>query len=619
MAAGRPNRIRRFLAQGVAFLAIVTGLVTTSETVDRVAASISLASTPTFDMYLSPPRVQGTFVSGVRLETFDTIPTAATTSAVLAVGTISAGSLSVWPTANHGGAVTTSSTPIAVGGTGTQYGAPTNTGSKSVTIDLVEPVDYFGFYWTAGSNSDGIELYSGETLMAQFVTGDIIRVIPKGLGFTVSAIGGGSVTNNDYYVNPKSAITAGPNDNEPFAYVHIVATGTSFDRVKLISQMFEFDNLATASLSEPFDPTGLVGVPLNSYAITYNTLGGSSVSPGLYTAGSTVTLAAAPTRDGYEFLGWATTSVGTPLGASYEPSGTGAISLYAQWAPIVTFDVNGATGTNATQSATGNTALRANTFTRSGYTFAGWNTAADGSGDSYANGASFNFTAPTTLYAQWTLTPPPPPVETSTTTTPTTTVAPTTTIPAAIIAPVLNNAGELPTLLPGDSMVTDNGNPVPVEVFFDNANTLVMRGQDFELNLAGQCDGGCDLTTDSTGRQVLQVQQDGNALVNGYGFLPRTLVHIWMFSEPTYLGALTVADDGTFAGSVYLEGIAPGAHTLQVNGTSFDGNERSANLGVIVAANTGPLPATGGGNTAPLLALAALTMVMLGALARRRA
>lgn len=89
-----------------------------------------------------------------------------------------------------------------------------------------------------------------------------------------------------------------------------------------------------------------------------------------------------------------------------------------------------------------------------------------------------------------------------------------------------------------------------------------------------------------------------------------------------FLGALRVADDGTFAGSVYLEGIAPGAHTLQVNGTSFDGNDRSANLGVIVAANTGPagsLPATGGGNTAPLLVLAALTMIMLGALARRRA
>ena len=38
-----------------------------------------------------------------------------------------------------------------------------------------------------------------------------------------------------------------------------------------------------------------------------------------------------------------------------------------------------------------------------GYTFTGWNTAADGSGSSYAAGASFMLNADVTLYAQWTL------------------------------------------------------------------------------------------------------------------------------------------------------------------------------------------------------------------------
>jgi uncharacterized repeat protein (TIGR02543 family) len=68
----------------------------------------------------------------------------------------------------------------------------------------------------------------------------------------------------------------------------------------------------------------------------------------------------------------------------------------------VTFDANGGTGTMANQTASSTTNLTLNTFTRAGFTFAGWNTAADGSGTAYADGASFPFTANTTLYAQWT-------------------------------------------------------------------------------------------------------------------------------------------------------------------------------------------------------------------------
>ena len=47
-------------------------------------------------------------------------------------------------------------------------------------------------------------------------------------------------------------------------------------------------------------------------------------------------------------------------------------------------------------------ALSANGFAIVGWTFAGWNTAADASGTSYADGADFTTDAPITLYAQWT-------------------------------------------------------------------------------------------------------------------------------------------------------------------------------------------------------------------------
>ena len=71
--------------------------------------------------------------------------------------------------------------------------------------------------------------------------------------------------------------------------------------------------------------------------------------------------------------------------------------------PVVTFNSNGGTGTMANQSVTYNTAteLSANSFTRTGYTFNGWTTNADGTGTVYANKANITITANTTLYAKW--------------------------------------------------------------------------------------------------------------------------------------------------------------------------------------------------------------------------
>ena len=75
----------------------------------------------------------------------------------------------------------------------------------------------------------------------------------------------------------------------------------------------------------------------------------------------------------------------------------------------INFDGNGATGgsTASQQIAAGNTTnLNANGFTRTNYEFTGWNTAADGSGISYNDQASYTVTPATgdttvTLYAQW--------------------------------------------------------------------------------------------------------------------------------------------------------------------------------------------------------------------------
>jgi uncharacterized repeat protein (TIGR02543 family) len=84
----------------------------------------------------------------------------------------------------------------------------------------------------------------------------------------------------------------------------------------------------------------------------------------------------------------------------------------------VIFDANGGTGTMATQAGLSSATLTPNSFTRSGFTFNGWNTDPNGNGTPYQNGATYLFTSNVLLYAQWTQNA-------------TTTVAPTTTVAAS--------------------------------------------------------------------------------------------------------------------------------------------------------------------------------------------
>ena len=67
----------------------------------------------------------------------------------------------------------------------------------------------------------------------------------------------------------------------------------------------------------------------------------------------------------------------------------------------VTFNANGGSGTMTNQSSATAANLTTNGLSRSGYSFTGWNTAANGTGTAYADSASYSFAADVTLYAQW--------------------------------------------------------------------------------------------------------------------------------------------------------------------------------------------------------------------------
>ena len=68
----------------------------------------------------------------------------------------------------------------------------------------------------------------------------------------------------------------------------------------------------------------------------------------------------------------------------------------------VSFNANGGSGSMSGESSSSPTALSANTFTRSGYTFAGWATSPSGP-VAYADAATYPFTSSVTLYAVWVL------------------------------------------------------------------------------------------------------------------------------------------------------------------------------------------------------------------------
>ena len=119
------------------------------------------------------------------------------------------------------------------------------------------------------------------------------------------------------------------------------------------------------------------------------------------------------TRSEYTFTGWNTQADGK--GTAYKAGDSFTLTdkdtvLYAQWsknAPAqvkVSYNANGGVGTM--ESVTGDVGskivIQQNGFTRSEYTFTGWNTQADGKGTAYKAGDSFTLTdKDTVLYAQW--------------------------------------------------------------------------------------------------------------------------------------------------------------------------------------------------------------------------
>ncbi len=213
---------------------------------------------------------------------------------------------------------------------------------------------------------------------------------------------GGSVSPSSNTVNAGGSVTAPTPTRSGYTFLYWRDTP---------SGDYTYSVNAGASFTPPFSITMYARWSINQYTVTYNANGGT-VSPTSATvnAGSSVTLPT-PSRSGYTFNGWYTSSSGGSYvgggGSSYTPSSS--ITIYAQWSVIqytVTWNANGGSVSPSSNTVNAGSSVTAPTPTRSGYTFVRWTNTP--SGDyTYTVLAGGSFTPPSsiTMYARWQLVP----------------------------------------------------------------------------------------------------------------------------------------------------------------------------------------------------------------------
>ena len=301
--------------------------------------------------YVSPPFVQGPPSSySATIETFNSWSSCGSFPAS-SVGTFSGtctldnGATSVW-----GGATTTSDTPT-VGGSPSKYISAPSSGNFTLTFDASTPAKYVGFWWSAGSAGNTVKIYtsaSGATPAATFTTTTINTILgssapsPYPGSATVTALDGSTYRKGYYFGRPAQHSSTSPTS----------ITGFSNSESHAFLSIFASGSISFTKIE--------------------------------FTGG------------GFEFDNVAiSTTTQTPT--------QNLVFIESVLGKTVTFMANGGTGTMAAQIDSAAANLTANSFTRAGYTFAGWHTNSSGSGGtSYANQASYNFASDLTLHAKWT-------------------------------------------------------------------------------------------------------------------------------------------------------------------------------------------------------------------------
>jgi uncharacterized repeat protein (TIGR02543 family) len=401
------STLKKFFAALVALFVVSTLSASPAQAVNN----------DTITVYYDAPFVQGSYTTstGGTQETFDTATTGTTCPSSLVVGTMT-GSCRVDPVGPYGGADTTAGSSVAVGGSGSRYATTVSGGA--MTLTLANPAKYFGFWWSAGSNGNTVQFYSGNELLITLSTQTIISQFgafpsPWPGSNTFTAIDASTYNKGWYFGNPRGYSSTTPSSastittNEPFVYLHLFAGGNlTFDKVVLSGAGFEFDNLAVATTPQTVNPRLVLAQTLYSnHSVTFNSNTGSGNMSDQVANSSTALTSNSFTKAGYTFTGWNTQANGS--GTAYTNQEVYSfdldLDLYAQWqlTPYnVTYNSQGGSSVSGQTYTMGSTINLASPPTRAGYTFKGWFTSATGGsalGSTYSPPGTGNIT----LYAQW--------------------------------------------------------------------------------------------------------------------------------------------------------------------------------------------------------------------------
>ena len=248
---------------------------------------------------------------------------------------------------------------------------------------------------------------------------------------TVKILADGSAKVDYYYVRKELKVTFVNGDtkkevtylygkeNQAFTNNGFSKTGytlTGYSNTNGGSKNYEVTNAVTGEFIDTHYPSKTVYVVFtaNTYKVVFNNNGGSGSMDTItctYDKDCTLTKNTF-TKTGYTFAGWSKTSDGEIEYTNNETvknlATSGNITLYAKWTAntyTITYNANGGSGTMNKTTCTYDTncTLAANSFARTGYTFASW-TKDSTTGTSYAVGSTVKNLATSgnvNMYAKW--------------------------------------------------------------------------------------------------------------------------------------------------------------------------------------------------------------------------
>jgi uncharacterized repeat protein (TIGR02543 family) len=302
-------------------------------------------------------------------------------------------------------------------------GASIVSGMTGATFTLASfSMSDIGVYRCIAANRDGSDTSRGFSLQFIFVKGGIKGIVVSSK--TSVAISGAIVTLSLGNVKCIS------NSSGLFEFDYLVPGTYSIAIAMTGYRQYTKDAIAVSDsvvsdvgvIALTPNDTEIINLKVN-YDGNGNTGGFAPVDQNNYTEGTIVTVRGNNgnlVKTGFVFNGWNSSADGSAAG--YLPGdtytmGASNITLFAKWKPLptltITYDNNGKTGglapVDSNKYAPGDSLVvlgNPGELVKNGYSFAGWNTKADGTGTNYNTGTKFVMPSNSvTFFAKWTTKP----------------------------------------------------------------------------------------------------------------------------------------------------------------------------------------------------------------------